>query len=216
MIAIVKRPKSKSKSKSPAWHAVFLTMLPTIRRAAQIAFRGEPVEARGELVQAVIANAVVAIARLAELGKLELAYPSALARYAIAQVRSGRRVGSRLRIRDMMSEYAQRQKGFRVGQLDHFDQQEDQWQEIVVEDHRAGPAEIAACRIDFASWLRLLSRRQRKIALTLASGETTTAAAKKFRVTQGAISQFRQRLRRSWERFQGEANGGDVQLAASC
>jgi hypothetical protein len=26
----------------------------------------------------------------------------------------------------------------------------------VVEDHRAGPAEIAACRIDFASWLRLL------------------------------------------------------------
>lgn len=55
-----------------------------------------------------------------------------------------------------------------------YDADEESWQEIVVEDHRVGPAEIAACRIDFASWLKLLPCRLRKIAWTLASGETTS------------------------------------------
>jgi hypothetical protein len=52
-----------------------------------------------------------------------------------------------------------------------------------VENKRATPADIAACRIDFTAWLRLLPTVRRKIALALASGETTCAAAKKFGVT---------------------------------
>ncbi len=213
MIAIEKRPRRRRVA--PAWQAAFLLMLPAIRRSAQIAFRAASPEAREDLVEEAIANSFVAYGRVVRSGKASLVGPSPLARYAIAQIRTGRRVGSRLRIRDTLSEYAQRQKGFHVGQLDHFDAQEGAWQEIVVEDHRAGPAETAICRIDFASWLRRLTGRQRKIALTLAGGETTTAAAKKFKVTQGAISQFRQRLRRSWERFQGEAETMQSQSVAA-
>ena len=140
-------------------------------------------------------------------------YPSALARYGVAQVRAGRRVGNRLRNCDALLEHAQRRKGFVVRRLDHFDCEESRWEEIVVEDRRAGPAEIAVCRIDFASWLLLLPIRLRKIALTLAGGETTSATAKKFGVTPARVSQLRLWLKQSWEQFQGEA--GRVQVAAA-
>jgi hypothetical protein len=122
----------------------------------------------------------------------------------VAQVRVGRRVGSRLRIGDVLSNYAQHQKGFQVERLDHFDGEENCWQEIVVEDKRATPAEIAACRIDFAEWIGRLPYRQRKIALTLAAGETTKAAAMKFAVTPARISQLRRELQTSWLVFHGE------------
>jgi hypothetical protein len=96
------------------------------------------------------------------------------------------------------------QRGFEIDRLGHRVYEKNQWQEIVVEDHRAGPAEIAACRIDFASWLLLLPIRLRKIALTLAGGETTSATAKKFGVTPARVSQLRLWLKESWELFQGE------------
>ena len=136
-------------------------MLPTIRRQAQICLRKIRPELRQDLIEEVIANCYVAFARLVERGKQDVAFPTALARYALAQVRTGRRVGSRLRIRDVLSHYAQFQKRFTVERLDYYDEEEECWQEVVVEDKRATPAEIAACRIDFASWLRLLPSRHR-------------------------------------------------------
>ena len=96
-----------------------------------------------------------------------------------------------------------RVRGSGVGRLDCFDGDDGQWQEIVVEDRRAGPA-IAACRIDFSTWLRLLPFRQRKVALMLAQGESTSEAAKKFRVTAARISQLRSWLKENWEAFQDE------------
>ncbi len=88
--------------------------------------------------------------------------------------------------------------------LHYFDQEENCREAIVVEEKRATPADVAACRLDFSAWLKLLPKRRRKIALALASGETTQGAAKKFGVTAARISQLRQWLRESWEAFQGE------------
>ncbi len=214
MIAAIKRPKPKTRT--PAWHAAFLAMLPAIRRQAQITFRKVPLELRHDLIQEVIANCFTAYARLVELGQEDVAFPSALARFAVAQIRVGRRVGNRLRVRDVMSEYAQHRENFQVESLHYFDGEENCWQEIVVEDKRATPAEIAACRIDFASWLRLLPRRRRKIALALAGGETTSGAAKLFGLSAARISQLRQLLKESWEAFQGEARAEEQsQLAVA-
>jgi len=147
MIAFAKCPKPRIKA--PAWHAAFLKMLPKIQRHAWIAFRGLPPEARQELVEEAVANAFVAFARLVERGKEHLARPSPLAKYAVAQVRVGRRVGGSLNVRDPMSPYCQWRKGLYVDRLDHFDGEENGWREIILEDRRAGPAEIACCRIDF-------------------------------------------------------------------
>jgi hypothetical protein len=185
-------------------HAAFLKMLPAIRRAAQISFRKADQELRDELISEVVARAYVGFAALAERGQLDRAMPTPLARYAIAQVRTGRRVGNRLRIRDLLSNYAQYRKNFIVERIDYFDDLENCWEQLVVEDRRATPADVAICRIDFAAWLHSLGARVREIALALARGETTSAVAKMFGVTAARISQLREWLRKSWEAFQGE------------
>ena len=213
MIASQKRQKSKSET--PAWHATFLAMLPAIRRSAWISFRSIPQEAREEMIQEVVANAMVAFRRLIELDKADLAYPSALARFAVAQVRSGRRVGGKIGTRDVLSQHAQRKNGVYVDRLDGFNPIANQWEEVVVEDKRSTPAEIAACRIDFADWLKLLSKRERKIASILASGELTSVVAKRFGVTAARISQLRLWLKQSWERFQGEVDSNPAELAVA-
>jgi hypothetical protein len=158
----------------------------------------------------------VAYARLVERGQADRAAPSPLARFAIVQVRVGRRVGNRLRICDVLSNYSQFKNGFQVERLDSFDEEEDCWQEVVVEDKRATPAEIAACRIDFAEWLRRLTVRLRKIALALAAGEMTKGAAERFGLSPARISQLREGLKKSWEVFQGDGEtGGRPQPAAA-
>jgi hypothetical protein len=197
-------PQSATSTKLTS-HAAFLVMLPAIRRTAQITFRKVRPELRDELIEEVVANCFVAYARLVERGQADRALPSPLARFAIAQVRAGRRIGSRLRIRDVLSNYAQFKNGFQVERLDSFDEEEDCWQEVVVEDKRATPADVAACRLDFAEWLCRLTVRLRKIALALAAGETTKGAAERFGLSPARISQLRDGLKKNWEAFQGDA-----------
>ena len=199
-----KRPRRKSQ---PAWHAPFLAMLPTIKTHAKIAFRHLDPEAREEAVQEAVCNACCAVARLAELGKLDLAYPSVLARYAVAQVKDGRKVGCKLNVRDVLSPYCQQRKEITVERLDKYDADEGCWLEVLVEDRNAGPAETAASRIDFPAWLNTLSRRDRKIALKLGAGERTGVVARLFRMSEGRISQLRRELLATWLRFHGEAGG---------
>jgi len=183
---------------------VFLAMLPKILSYAKIAFRHLDPEARQEAVQNVVTNSCAAVAALARRGKLDLCYPTILALYGIRRTRDHRVTGGRLNITDVMSRYCQDRKGVVVERLDQFDKDEHTWSEVLVEDRRAGPADIAACRLDFAAWLRLLPRRLRKIATLLATGESSTAAAEKFKVSVGRISQIRKELKRRWEIFQGE------------
>jgi hypothetical protein len=185
-------------------HLDFLAMLPTIQQQADFLFRDLPRERREEAVQEVVASSFIAFVRLATLGRVHLAFASALARYGAAQVRVGRYVAERLNANEILSRRAQRQKGFRVERLDQFDKTEGKWKEIVVEDRNATPAEAAATRIDVADWLNSLSSRNRCLAETLATGETTQDAAAKFRITPGRVSQLRQKLREAWHRFQGE------------
>jgi hypothetical protein len=211
MIAIAKQ--AKPKRANPAWHEPFVKMLPAIIRHANISFRFMPPDAREEAVQEVIANCMAAFVRLVQRDKQHVASPSALSRFAVAQFRDGRRVAGRQSPKDAMSQIAQYRKGFGIGQLDHFDRGGGTWREVIVEDRRAGPAETAAARIDFSHWLRLLPKRLRKIALTLASGETTSAAAERFGVSAARISQLRLWLKESWDTFQGQA--GQVEIAAA-
>ncbi len=177
--------------KAPAWHPVFLEMLPAIQRHARISFRHLDAEAREDLVQEVIANSLVAFLRLFTLGKFELAYPSVLARYGAAQAREGRRVGGHLNSNDVMSRYAQRRRGFEVEWIDA----------MVPEDRSATPAEVATARMDIRAWLETLTPRNREIAALLAAGESTGETAKRFGLSSGRISQLRGELCGSWERF---------------
>ncbi len=186
------------------WHAMFLRMLPRIRLHARIAFRSFQREQRQEAIQDVTANAWQAFVRLVERGKAALAYATPLAMYGVRQYRDHRRVGAALNVNDITSTYCQQRKGVVVQRLDKFDRSANQWEEVLVEDRHAGPADIARMRLDFAAFLARLPLRLRRIAKFLAQGESTTAAAEKFGVSLGRISQIRKELKLAWNRFSGD------------
>ena len=195
---------SADRLRAQALHDRFLTMLPQIRAQARVAFGSKSPERREELIAEVFANCWVAFVRLMERGLGDVVYPTPLAQYAIRQVRSGRKVGGSLNVNDVSSGYAQKSKGFSMESLDQYSQRKKQWKEILVEDRHTGPAETAASRIDVGEWLRSLPKRSRRIAETLALGETTKKAARKHGVSAGRISQLRRELKGNWEAFQGE------------
>ena len=208
MIASARTVTSRRRSRpDTAWHAGFVTMLPTIVAHARIAFRFRTPEAREDAVAECVANALVAYARLVELGKENLAFPTPLAMFAVRQYRDGRRVGSRSNVNEVLSQYAQRRKRFNVASLDKYDESEDAWTEAIVEDYRTPVADQVQFRCDFPAWLNTLSRRDRRIALRLAHSENTGEVARRFKVSAGRVSQLRRELAQSWEEFTGETDG---------
>lgn len=188
----------------PRWHRGFLLMLPSIRQHATVSFRHLNPKAREEAIQEVVCNALQAYVRLVQLKKVALAYPTVLAKFAVAQVKDNRKVGGKLNVLDISSPYCQQRKKITVERLDHFDEEEGHWQEALIEDKNTGPANIATIRIDFTEWLRSLPGRLRRIAKLLATGEKPGIVAKKFNVCPGRISQIRKELYRAWQDFQGE------------
>ena len=81
----------------------FLPLLPSIRKSALFAFRRRRFEERSEAVAEVIASAYAAFVRLIERGKREVAFPTALVRFAIRQFHAGRRIGTSVNRHDLMS-----------------------------------------------------------------------------------------------------------------
>jgi hypothetical protein len=199
MIRIASAPAPKS---TPDWHAIFVKMLPAITSYAREAFRRLAPEAKA--VQEDTCIACAAFARLVELNKTDLAYPTVLARYAVAQVRDGRKVGCKLNIRDVLSPYCQQRKNVLVEHLDKFDETEGCWLETIVEDRHAGPSETARVRMDFGDWLGSLPRRNRGIAESLALGNRISDVAKRFHLSAGRVSQVRRELADSWRTFVDE------------
>ena len=192
---------SSNRTESAGWRPEFLAMLPAIESRARLAFRFLKGDDRDEAVQETICNACCAFARLAEQGRPTAATAASLAAYGVAQVRAGRRVGGTLNVNDVCSTHCRLRKGVVVQALLRQDDRNGQWREILVEDRRATPAELAASRIDFDAFLQTLNRRERRVAETLATGESTSRAAELAGVSPGRISQLRRELKTAWERF---------------
>jgi hypothetical protein len=182
-------------------------MLPAIIQHAKVAFRHVRGQDRQDKIQETVANALVAFRRPVQLKKVDLAYPSVLARYAVAQIKDGRLVGGHMNVKDVSSPYCQRVKGVVLERLDKYDPDEECWQEVLVPDKTCTPAELAASRIDVQAWFKTLDRRNRRIAEFLAAGQTTKAAARRFKVSAGRISQLRRELAANWKRFVGNDPG---------
>lgn len=190
--------------KLAAWQRRFLVMLPVILSYVAHAFRNLRAEAREEAVAEAAASVYTAYARLVQRGRENFAFATVLARFAIAQIRVGRQFGGKLNSRDISSKYAQLRKRFRLGRLDRFDVVNGCWQEAVVEDHRTPVIDQVWFRIDFPAWLNSLPPRDRKIALCLAGGQTTSEVAKRFGLSLARVSQLRREFEDSWLEFHGE------------
>jgi hypothetical protein len=195
---------------------LFLAMLPAIESHAQHFFCRRPREQREEFVARTVALAYSMFVRLVNRGKSDVAYPSPLAIYACRQVLAGRSLGTRMNVRDVTSRYCQHRKGVHVERLDRFDEKEGTWREILVEDRRSTPADIAAARIDVPSFFATLTPRSRLMAEALAGGESTAGVAKQFRVSEARISRLRRQLHEKWLQFHGEAVPQVSALSAAC
>ena len=182
----------------------FVSMLPAIQQQAAHRLRNYPQHEQEELIAEVVALAFCMFAMLANRGRIDLAFPTPLAAYGCRQALTGRRAGASLNVNDVTSRHCQKRKRVRVERLDRFDTKRGEWREAIVADHRTPVPDQAAFRCDFPVWLKTLTRRQRRIAETLASGEGTTKTAKRFKVSLGRISQMRRELDDGWCQFHGE------------
>ena len=120
-----------------------------------------------------------------------------------------------MNINDVGSRSCQQRHMIKLERLGRRRRDAEGWREIVVEDKTAGPAEIAATRIDFDEWLGRLSTRKREIAETLALGETTGKTARRFAMSPGRVSQLRRELMDSWQTFVGELPVAEPAAAAA-
>jgi hypothetical protein len=184
------------------WNERFLGMLPQIRVAVSFALRNAPRHCRDENIAECIANAFCAFTRLVQRGRADHAHPTVLARFAVMQMRTGRKVGSRINSLDVMSRHAQRRHGIEVVPLQ--EQDGGKWEDLVIQDKHSTPADLATIRLDFRAWLRRLGRTKRAVAACLARGEGTAEAANRFGLSSSRISQLRREFESSWEQFQAE------------
>lgn len=207
-------PSSMPTPAPTAWQTLFVAILPSIRNGVTFAFRHLPSDEREDAVQEALANACVAVARLAALGQLDRAFPTPLARFAVAQVRAGRRVGMPAHNRDALSPRAGRTWGFVVERLDR----DKSWRDLVADDSRTPVPDQVSFRIDYPAWLARLSDRTRQIACALAHGDSTQTVARQFGLSEPRVSQLRRELNASWQRFHGDgapAADGDIRSAVA-
>lgn len=184
------------------WNERFLSMLPQIERTVRYGLRNVSRHSREDAVCECIAHAYCGFISLAERGKIDLAYGTVLARYALKRLRDGRQVGSRLNSRDVMCPCAQQRHGFSV--LPIPDQCGGDWEALVLENKHSGPAEVVAVRLDFKEWLARLVPTMRKVVMFLAEGRRTSEAARRFGLSAARISQLRKQLAISWNQFQAD------------
>ena len=198
MISIAKlaRPTAKVREDEQ-----FLELIPDIERYARFAFRTLRLEEREEAVAEVVAYAFCAFRRLAERGKLDVAYAAPLARFGIARFRSGWLVGNRLSPRDVYSVAAQQRRGFCLQRVRTTGAKSEVWVEVLADDTLTPVPDQVAFRLDFAAWMGGLSRRERKLVEFLALGNTPGEAALRFRVSRARVSQLRVELQDGWREF---------------
>lgn len=183
------------------WQEGFLKMLPRIEKQARVAFRDLTAEVQEDAVAEVVANAMCAYRRLHERGELQRAFASALTRYAVAQYRVGRRVGTSHCSRDVYAQSARQTTRNRLRSLESVSEERSDWRDYLIDNRQTPVPSQVAFRLDFPSWLERLTERNRQIAQQLAQGHSTGDVAQEFRISRARISQLRRELADSWYTF---------------
>jgi hypothetical protein len=173
----------------------FLKLVPAISRYARLALRNLRSQEREEALCDVLAHAFCAFRRLVELGKRDVVYASPLARFAVARIRAGRRVGTKLKSRDVFAVANHCRRALLSN-----------WVDMLADDSLTPVPDQVAFRLDFRAWLRRLKQRDRKLVKYMALGNTAREAAERFAISMARVSQLRGELHASWAAFQVEAH----------
>jgi hypothetical protein len=203
-------------------HDDFLPLVPIIQRHAAVVFRHRSAADQVEAAAEAVAAALESFIRLKAQGRDPVReFPSQMARFGVLHVLDGRHVGGRASSRDALSRKAQRRHRFQVEALPHCtstpfetiygrargQQEMDGFEERLHDRRQTSIPDLVAFKIDFACFLRTLTRRDRRLASHLAQGYSGKEAARRFRLSPGRVSQLRKQWHREWLIFQGEALG---------
>jgi hypothetical protein len=203
----------------PALQAAFLSeVLPRIETHAEVCFGGVRCHHRREEFRAeMVALCWRWFLRLVERGKDPLAFPTALATYAAKAVKSGRRLAGQERSKEVLSPVARHKHGVKVEPLPsstrrpyddfygdvHGQQELDAFEERLKDNTMTPPPDAAAFRIDFPSWLKTRTDRDRRIIEDMARDERTLDLANKHGISPSRVSQLRREFMEDWDRFCG-------------
>jgi hypothetical protein len=181
--------------------------LPRILRHARVKLRAmrDP-GTRDDALQDVVGLGWQHYIRCVEAGKDPNQFISAIADFAVRQVKSFRHLTSQDRPNDVLSPRAQRRRGFAVQSFpDSMDSGRDDnaFIDALADTRQSSPADQAAFRSDTREWLESLGDKGR-IVEEMALGEFTKDLARRFNKSEGRISQIRGEAAESYRKFQGE------------
>ena len=216
---MVASPTTAPDAPLSALQATFLAeVLPRIETHAEVCFGGLRCHHRREEFTAeMVALAWLWFLRLVERGKDPLAFPTAIATYAAKAVKSGRRLTGQERSKEVLSPVARHRHGVKVEPLPsstrrdfedfygtvHGQQDLDAFEERLRDNSMTPPPDAAAFRIDFPSWLRTRTDRDRRIIEDMMQDERTMALARKHGISPGRVSQLRREFMDDWNHFCG-------------
>jgi hypothetical protein len=170
----------------------FTCLLPDLTSMAAAAFRYLDPEAREEAVQNTLALTWHAFIALIEKGRGdEPGIIKSVLWFSIKQTRAGRTVpsGGESKPKDAFTYSKKGRVRFEKIDLRYF-----------VSDDTPVP-EVVSFNVDVPAFFETLNDRQRRMAEDLMAGESTSAVAAKYKVTPGAVSQFRTRFKELFDVF---------------
>jgi hypothetical protein len=194
-----------------------LELLPTIERTARYQFRYiRCPNHRAECVAETCALAWKWFVRLYGRGKDAGHFVAVFARFASRAVKCGRRATGQESSRDVMSRAAQQRHGFQVSSLGSSvcwshgrlygapqgQEMLDSLEERLHSNTQTPIPDQVAFRMDWPRFFHRLSRRDRQLATFLSLGNSAKAAADKFGVSPGRVTQLRQSWCRAWREFE--------------
>jgi len=194
-----------SEEQIETWKQRFESALPRIETHARIYFRDwrrDP-QKFDEVIEETRAMAWKAYLRECIRGNNPDEYISAIARYSVKQVLSGRSVTGQEKVKDVLSRRAQRHKGFTVKSLTAHNCDGKVIVDGLADNHNASPADQAAFMVDTPEWLKRLGSK-RPIIEGMMMGDSTQELAQKFKRSPGRISQMRSEANEDYLEFTGE------------
>jgi hypothetical protein len=193
-------------------HIEFLVLLPVVERHAKFVFRGHP--DREEAVAEAVAASFESFLAIKARGKNPHDFPSSIAKYAVLHVKDDRHVGGTSSSTDVLSSKAQRRHGFRVMSLAPANRL-SAYEERLRDDRRTPVPDQVAFRIDWPAFLKTLTERDRQMTHALAEERAAKEVAQRFRISNGRVTQLRQRWHRDWLVFHGDTSAENEEASQS-
>jgi len=189
--------------------AAFLDALSRILRVARFRFRHiQCFDSREDAICETTALCWLWYISLVRKGRQPAEFMSALARYAVRAVSSGRRACGQERANDVLSRRCQRSRQLCVSRLPKvFIPHENVFEDALCDNTQTPVPDQVQFRCDFPTWKQRLPFKKQQLVDGLALGHRTKDLAAEFELSEGRLSQLRKEFAADYAAFCGDSTG---------